>query len=63
MANKKAEIKSKKRTLYLHEDLFDRFSDILKKNGKNPSKVFNQYMTKIVEKYNEKKDQASKNSV
>lgn len=54
MANKKAEVKSKKRTLYLKEDLYEKFSEILKKNGKSPSEVFNKYMDKVVKNYGEK---------
>ncbi len=48
MANRKAEIKSKKRTLYLKEDLYNLFSEILKSNGKTPSEVLNKYMEKVV---------------
>ncbi len=51
MANKKTEVKSKKRTLYLKEDLYEKFAEILKKNGKSPSEVFNKYMEKIVSNY------------
>ncbi len=51
MANKKAEIKSKKRTLYLKEDLYNKFSEVLKKNGKSPSEVFNKYMEKVMLNY------------
>jgi metal-responsive CopG/Arc/MetJ family transcriptional regulator len=54
MANKKAEVKSKKRTLYLKKDLYEKFAEILKKNGKSPSEVFNKYMDKIVKNYEEK---------
>lgn len=55
MANKKAEVKSKKRTLYLKEDLYEKFAEILKKNEKTPSEVFNKYMEKVVKNYEEKR--------
>jgi hypothetical protein len=52
MANKKAEIKSKKRTVYLHENLFNEFSNLAKKNGSSASSILNGYMKKVVDEYN-----------
>lgn len=51
MANKKAEIKSRDRTLYLQEELFEEFSKIAKDNGKSASAIFNNYMKRVVEDY------------
>lgn len=58
MANKKAEIKSKNRSLYLHEELFNQFSQIAEENGKSVSLIFNSYMQRVVEDYKRKKEQA-----
>lgn len=55
MANKKAEIKSKNRTLYLYEDLFNKFSEIAKENKKSASSVLNEYMNKVVAEDNRRK--------
>lgn len=55
MANKKAEIKSKNRTLYLYEDLFNKFSEIAKKNERSASSVLNEYMSKVVAEDNRRK--------
>jgi len=49
MANKKAEIKSKNRTLYLYEKLFDEFSKIASENKKSVSSIFNGYMQRVVD--------------
>ena len=57
MANKKAEIRSKKRTIYLHEDLFNEFSRIAKSNGKSASSIFNSYMRKVVVDYKNRIEQ------
>lgn len=54
MANKKAEIKSKNRTLYLHEELFNQFSKIADENEKSVSSIFNGYMKRVVEDYHKK---------
>ena len=54
MANKKAEIKSKNRTLYLYEKLFDEFSKIASENKKSVSSIFNGYMQRVVDDYNKK---------
>lgn len=58
MANKKAEIKSKKRTVYLHEDLFNEFSNLAKKNGGSASSILNRYMRKVVDEYNRREMQS-----
>jgi len=55
MANKKAEIKSKNRSLYLHEELFNQFSKIAEENRKSVSSIFNSYMQRVVEDYKRKK--------
>lgn len=55
MANKKAEIRSKKRSIYLHENLFEEFSSIAKENGKSASYYLNGYMKRAVEEYKRKK--------
>lgn len=60
MANKKAEVKSKNRTLYLKEDLFNEFSEITKINGRSASSVFNSYMKRVVEEWNKKKAEVNK---
>jgi len=57
MANKKAEIRSKKRTIYLHEDLFNEFSRNAKSNGKSASSIFNSYMRKVVVDYKNRIEQ------
>jgi hypothetical protein len=56
MANHKAEIKSKNRTLYLHDDLFIEFLKIAKENGKSASSIFNIYMRNVVDRYKTKSD-------
>lgn len=48
MANKKAEVKKKKRTMYFEEKLFEDFSKICDQHGKSASFVLNTYMKKIV---------------
>ena len=58
MANKKAEVKSKNRTLYLQENLFNEFSEITKINGRSASSVLNSYMKRIVEEWKKKKAEA-----
>lgn len=58
MANKKAEIKSRDRTLYLQEELFEEFSKIAKQNGKSASAIFNNYMRRVVEDYKNRKQEA-----
>lgn len=55
MANKKALIKSKKRTLYLEEELFNKFTKILQENGRSVGDFFNKQM-KIVVTANEAKN-------
>lgn len=60
MANKKAEVKSKNRTLYLKENLFNEFSEITKINGRSASSVFNSYMKRVVEEWNKKKAEVNK---
>ncbi len=58
MANKKAEIRSKKRSIYLHENLFEEFSLIARDNGKSASYYLNGYMKRAVEEYKRKKFEA-----
>ncbi len=41
--------------IYLHEDLFNEFSELAKKNGKSASSIFNAYMKKVVDEYNRRK--------
>lgn len=48
MANRKALIKSKKRTLYLEEELFNKFKKILQDNDKSVGEFFNKQMNKVV---------------
>lgn len=57
MANRKAEVKKKKRTMYFEEKLFEDFSLICEKYGKSPSGLLNTYMKKIVEDYKRKSEQ------
>lgn len=58
MANKKAEIKKKKRTMNFEEKLFEQFSKIADENKKSVSSIFNVYMQRVVEDYKRKKEQA-----
>ena len=60
MANKKAAVKSKNRTLYLQENLFNEFSEITRINGRSASSVFNSYMKRIVEEWKKKKAAVNK---
>ena len=60
MANKKAAVKSKNRTLYLQENLFNEFSEITRINGRSASSVFNSYMKRIVEEWKKKNAEANK---
>lgn len=55
MANKKTEIKKKKRTMYFEEKLFEQFSEICTEYKKTPSVILNTYMKKIVDNYKSKK--------
>lgn len=58
MANKKTEIKKKKRTMYFEEELFVQFSEICSEYKKSPSEILNTYMKKIVGNYKSKSKQA-----
>jgi len=57
MANKKTEIKKKKRTMYFEEKLFEQFSEICSEYKKSPSMVLNVYMKKIVDNYKKNKQE------
>jgi hypothetical protein len=57
MANKRTDVKKKKRTMYFEERLFDDFSKICEEYEKSPSEILNAYMRKIVNGYEAKNEQ------